>query len=317
MIDDLTPLHQLSEAIAQKDMHLYQPMPTYRMGGGYSKNVKGAGVNHPDGVMVHFYLEEKPADSVAVALSFHEKDGTLIREFSTKAEEKSQKLEVDTAGNFFVWNMRYPEAKEFDGMILWWASMAGPTAAPGEYLAKLKVGDKEETVTFEIVQDPRSPVPPADISKQVAFVKDVRDKVTEAHEAIIDIRDIRKQLNTYTKRLKDDEEMKDLIDKAKEIDAKMTKVEEALYQTKNRSRQDPLNFPIRLTNKLAHLNSLISGDFPPTQQMYDVKDELTTEINEHLAKLKEVKQDDLPQFNQMVREKTIDAIILKEEDALK
>jgi len=317
MIDDLTPLHQLSEAIAQKDMHLYQPKPTYRMEGGYSKNVKGAGINHPDGVMLHFYLEEKPADSVTVALSFHEKDGTLIREFSTKAEEKSQKLEVDTAGNFFVWDMRYPEAKEFDGMILWWASMAGPKAAPGEYLAKLKVGDKEETVTFEIVQDPRSPVPPADISKQVAFVKEVRDKVTEAHEAIIDIRDIRQQLNTYTERLKDEEEMQDLLDQAKKIDEKMTKVEEALYQTKNRSRQDPLNFPIRLTNKLAHLNSLISGDFPPTQQMYDVKDELTMQIDEHLTKLKEVKQNDLPQFNQLVREKTIDAIILKEDKALK
>lgn len=316
MIDDLTVLHQLSDAIAQKEVHLYKPMPTYRMDGGQNKNVKNAGINHPSGVMVHFYLKEKPIDSVAVVLSFHEKDGTLIREFSTKAKEKSNQLEVKAGGNLFVWNMRYPEAKRFDGMILWWSSLSGPKAVPGEYLAKLKVGDKEETVTFEILQDPRSQVSLAAIQEQFDFVKSVGEKVTEAHDAIIDIRDIRKQMNTYTERLKGEEEMNDLLDLSKEIDKKITAIEETLYQTKNRSGQDPLNFPIRLTNKLAHLNALISGDYAPTQSMYGVKQELATAIDAELAKLRQVIQDDLPKFNQLVREKSIDAIQLKEDSTV-
>ena len=95
----------------------------------------------------------------------------------------------------------------------------------------------------------------------------------------------------------------------------MTIVEEELYQTKNRSRQDPLNFPIRLTNKLAHLNSLMrSGNEAPTAQAVAVKEELTGLINIQLQKLENILEDDIPKFNTMMREQAVDAIILEDED---
>jgi hypothetical protein len=88
----------------------------------------------------------------------------------------------------------------------------------------------------------------------------------------------------------------------------MTAVEEALYQTKNRARQDPLNFPIRLTNKLGHLNSLMRGDYPPTKQAIQVKEELTKEIDDWLAKYYEVRDQKVPQFNKLIRELEVDVL---------
>ncbi len=314
LIDDLTVLHQVNEAVAQKDVHLYQPMPSYRMGGGQNPNVKNAGLNHPGGVMVHYFFKEVPADSVEVKLSFHETDGDLIREYSTKSKKKEMKLKLKERGNRFVWNMRYADAERFEGMILWWASMNGPKAVPGKYLVRLTVGEEVQEQEFEILKDPRNPVSNEGIQQQFDFISEIRDKVSEAHIAIKEIREIRSQMKNYTKRVGDDETKKPLLDKAKEIDEKMTKVEEALYQTKNRSGQDPLNFPIRLTNKLASLNSMSGGgDYPPTEQAIQVKDELSKLINDELTKYQEVKDKDLPEFNNLVKHFEIDAIILKKE----
>ena len=312
MIDDLTLIHQLSDAVAQSDYYLYQPMDSYRMSGSQSDNNITAGRNHPGGVMVHFYLKEKPADSVEVQLTFLTGDGTEIKTYSTNAEEKANKLEELTAGgNRFVWNMRYPDAKRFDGMIMWSGSMAGPKAVPGNYQVKLTVGDWSQTQPFKILKDPRSESTPDDLQAQFDFLLDIRNRVTEAHEAIIDIRKIKEQLKTFTEKVKDEESMKDVIAKGEAIDSVITKIENELYQTKNRSRQDPLNFPIKLTNKLAHLNSLNGrGDFRPTQQSYEVKEVLSKEIDAQLRKFQEVKDQDLPEFNRMVREKAVDTILL-------
>ena len=139
--------------------------------------------------------------------------------------------------------------------------------------------------------------------------------MTETHEAIIDIRKVRGQLNNYKKLIGDDEENKEIGELADEINEKMKKVEEALYQTKNRSRQDPLNFPVRLNNKLGHLNSLIQrGDYPPTDQMIEVRDAITEKINTQLAEFESIKNSDLPKFNRLVKEKAVDAIVLKKKD---
>lgn len=313
LIDDLTVFHQLTDEVAKKDAHLYKPMPSYRMPGRQQKNLKKAGTNHPGGVMIHYYLKNKPDDKTEIKLALLEKDGALIKEYSTKAKEKGLQLkDLKEGGNLFVWNMRYPDAKKFDGMIMWAGSLAGPKAMPGTYKVRLTVGDDSQEQEFVILKDPRSESTPEDFLAQFNFQKEIQDKVTEAHEAIIDIRDIRKQMKDFKERTKDDKEMEDVLKKASEIDSVMTKIENHLYQTKNRSRQDPLNFPIKLTNKLAHINALTDrGNFRPTKQAIAVKKELTKMINDELNKFKSIKENDLPEFNQMVRERAVDAIKIK------
>ncbi|MEM1325597.1 MAG: glycosyl hydrolase [Bacteroidota bacterium] len=312
MIDDLTPFHQLSETVAKSDMYLYDPIDAYRMGGGQAPKSRVYGQNHPGGVMTHFYLKEVPADSVEVKLAFLEANGELIQEFSTQAEEEKFKIkDLKAGGNTFRWNMRYPAAEDFKGMVLWWASLNGPQAMPGEYKVRLTVGDESQERDFKIMQDPRSPSTMEDYQEQFTFLMDIRSKISEAHETIAEMRSVREQIDTYIDRLGDDEQFDDIKDMAKDIKKQMKDVEESLYQTKNQSRQDPLNFPIRLTNKLAHLNSLADGEYPPTEAMYEVKREMTQAIDAELAKYQEVRRDMLPKFNQMVKQKAIDAIQLE------
>ena len=313
IIDDLTPIHQVNRRNIFKPYHLFQPMDSYRMEGFQSKNPKGAGQNHPGGVMVYYYLSEVDKET-EVKLSFHEEDGTLIKEFSNKAEKKSEKLKIEEGGNRFVWNMRYDDALKFDGMIFWWASLSGPKAVPGTYVVKLSVGDDVQEQTFRILRDPRATTTTEDLQVQFDFLREIQSKVTEAHKTIEEIRDVRGQLDHYTKRLKSSPELEVLISKAEEIDSMMTMVEENLYQTKNRSPQDPLNFPVRLTNKLAHLNSIMSvGDYPPTYQAIALKEELTQMIDAQLAEFARIKEFELQEFNQMMKDYNVNAIILKQE----
>lgn len=316
LIDDLTPLHQLSDQVAKSTAHLYQPMPSYRMGQpGWGRPSKTEGTNHPGGVLVHFYLKEKPADSVEVKLDFLEADGDLIRSFSNKSKEMNAKLpELKAGGNLFNWNMRYPDAKGFDGLIMWAASLAGPRAVPGMYKVKLTVGKETLEQPFEILKDPRSEATQEELIAQFQFVRQIQDKITETHQTILDIRSLRQQMNHYRSLWKDDPQMKPLIEKADEIDKKITIIENELYQTKNRSGQDPLNFPIKLNNKLSSVGSGVNqGNYGPTQQAIQVKKELTDKIDSQLQQFQQVLSTDLPAINRMVKEKGVEAIQLKME----
>ena len=313
MIDDLTVLHQMDKNIKTKDLHVFRPIDSYRMDGRAGKKSLTQGMNHAGGVTVHYYIKDLKEDS-KVKLAFLQKDGTVIKEFSNKAKDKKKKLEVKTGANSFRWNMAYPDAKDFKGMILWWASLAGPKALPGTYEVQLTLDDQVVNSDFVILKDPRSESSDEDLKKQFAFMMDVRNKLTESHETIIEIRDIREQMKNYKERLPEDKSYDDLRNKASEIDSVMSIVENELYQTKNQSRQDPLNFPIKLTNKLGHLNSLMQGDYPPTKQAIEVKEMLEGLIDKQLADFKVIKDQELPKFNKMVKSKMIDAIILKEKE---
>ncbi len=319
IIDDLTPLHQLSEQAMQEDFqrngyHLYKPMDSYRMGGQQGEPSLTAGTNHPGGVMVHFALAEEPDTTQAIVIQIQEKDGTLIREFSTTEGEESEDplkgtLEVEQGFNRFVWDMRYPGAKTFEGMILWGGGTQGPKAVPGEYQVTLKVGDEQMTQPFTILADPRWESSPQDIQEQFDFLISARNKLTETHQTIEDIQEIREQMNQVVERVKDEERMSEVVEKANEIDERITVIEKELYQTKNRSRQDPLNYPIKLNNKLANVASQMSaGNFKPTAQAVAFKDEITQRIDEQLNQFQEVVTQDLPKFNQLVRDKSVDAV---------
>ncbi|MCE2936550.1 MAG: WD40/YVTN/BNR-like repeat-containing protein [Cyclobacteriaceae bacterium] len=317
LIDDLTPLHQLNDQVAAGDAYLYKPMPSYRMGPGFSfgRAPRTAGQNHPGGVTVHFIV--KDTTKAEVTLEFLQTDGKLIKKFSTKPDlkAKEEKLTLKQPGmNKFNWNMRYPDADRFDGLILWASSLSGPRTLPGTYKLRLTVNGKSMETDFEILKDPRSTGTDADLKAQFDFLQEVIAKVSETHTAIKKIRTAREQINRAIDPIKDQKEaMKDVLDKAKAIQDDMKKIEEALYQTKNRSGQDPLNFPIRLNNKLAHLNSLAgSGNFRPTDQMIAFKQEITAEIDAQLAALDKIFKQDVPAFNALVNQKNIDAVVLKD-----
>ena len=133
---------------------------------------------------------------------------------------------------------------------------------------------------------------------QYDFISGINATINQAHEAIETIRSVNAKLAEFQKTYKDDAAQKSLVASAKALAEKLSTVEKALYQTQNRSGQDPLNFPIRLTNKLGHLNSMAGmNDFAPTAQDLMVRDELTVKINEQMEAFTEAINKDLKAFN--------------------
>ena len=89
----------------------------------------------------------------------------------------------------------------------------------------------------------------------------------------------------------------------------MTAVEQALYQTKNRASEDPLNYPIKLNNKLAHVLMVVqSSDNQPTQQSYMVYEDLATQVNAELKKLETLTGAELAAFNKLIRDENVPAV---------
>ena len=223
-----------------------------------------------------------------------------------KEKEKNKIKEVKHGLNRFAWDLAYPEAKKFEGLILWGGEGEGPRVVPGTYTVRLIAGEETFTTTAELKQDPRISASAADLKAQFDFLLAARNKLSEVHEQIEKIRTTRKQVDELRKRAKGNTA---IVDAAKALDKKMTAVEEALYQTKNRSPQDPLNFPIRLNDKLASVaSSAASGDFAPTAQQRAVYAQLVASIDAELAKLREVWEKDVPALNKLVKESDVPAI---------
>jgi hypothetical protein len=224
----------------------------------------------------------------------------------------AQRVTTDVGLNRFVWDMRHADAVRFPNMILWAGSVAGPRIVPGRYQVRLTADGKTYTETFEVRKDPRLSTTDADFARQLDLQLKIRDKLSETHNAIISIREARTQVNDLLKRVQGQPNFKTISDAAKALNGKLTAVEEELYQTKNQSSQDPLNFPIRLNNKLAALGGVVSSaDSAPTEQSYAVYEELTAKINAQLQRLDAVMKTDLPAFNALVREQNIPAVIVK------
>jgi len=298
ILDDLTVLHQLDDVKKASANILYQPKDSYRTKGSASKeSSKLEGQNHPNGVVTHFYLKDVKKDD-DIQLTYLSMAGDTLANYSTTSKEKKNKLSLKKGGNTHIWDTRGTGAEKLEGMILWWANLDGAKAVPGSYKVALNVNGADQSQEFKIIPDPRAEVTVADMQKQFNFITDINTTINSAHESIKKIRKITSQLDAFSAQYKDDETTKDLVEKAKMMKEKFGEVEKALYQTKNRSNQDPLNFPIRLTNKLGHLNSLVAiDDFPPTDQDIAVKNELTGQINTQLNAFNTLIEKEIVAFN--------------------
>ena len=281
MIDDLTVLHQLEGNVGQKAFHLFKPQDSYRLD-GVRRESKTAGTNRPGGVLVYYNLKEQPKDEVRI--EFFDQQKRLVKAFSSRGIEKDT-LKYKVGANEFNWNLRIPDAKGFEGMIMWSGPLRGPKIVPGQYTVRLTVDGKSEEQSFRVLADPRYPSSQEDLQAQYDFLLKVRDKLTETHGAITLIRKYRDELNALA--AKDAGQKRRIEPIVKSI----TEIEQELYQTQNRSGQDPLNFPIRLNNKLAHLNVIVgTGEFRPTDGAEEVRVEITRQIDEQLTKLREIEK---------------------------
>jgi photosystem II stability/assembly factor-like uncharacterized protein len=324
ILDDLSPLRQLDAAAQQGAVHLFEPRPTPRVRAGRSEKPGHAGTNPEPGVLFSYMLPDGLAADAALELEIQTADGAAIRKFERKPAEgvEPEKLEPHAVDdprrlpsakglNRFAWDLSYPSAEKFEGMVLWNERLSGPRALPGSYRAVLRVGEERREVTFEVAPDPRSTATAQDLQRQFDFLLAGRDELTRVHRAIRRVREARGQVTAIQPRLPKDSEAARL---AESLLAELKAPEEALYQTRNESPQDPLNFPIRLNDKLADvLGKAERGDWAPTAQMVEVRALLSTAIEAELAKLERVWSESLPAFNAAV--KALDLPAVAEEPA--
>ena len=308
MIDDLTVLHQNYISHDLQKNFLYKPKDTYRIAGGKSnRNKLTEGENLDNGVITYFNIPTY-TENDEVFLTYLNTNRDTIVSFGTKLKEK-KKLNVKKGANKFAWNMYYDGASDFKGMVLWWASLSGPKAVPGNYYVDLNVNGEVISKSFNILIDPRSESSVLNMQEQFNFITSINQTVDKSHKSIKKIRNIKNQLSKFITEYSEND-VKDLIDKASVLEGKLSAIEKELYQTQNRSGQDPLNFPIRLTNKLAHLNSLVSmGDFQPTLQDIQVKEFLVQEINKSLESFDVLMENEIISFNTLFNSNNLNYII--------
>jgi len=273
-----------------------------------------AGQNPPDGVIVRYFLPKAPEGRVT--LTFLDGAGKEIRTFSSKtpkaiapseevreagAEEESAPqteqgpwLPATPGLHTFIWDTQYPPATKVPGDTATEEALAGPQAVPGQYTARLTVGDVTQTVAVIIASDPRVTASTADAQAQFDLLLAIRDKLSETHDAILAIREMRTQAKDWARRLTGQGDT-EAVAAARAINAKLAPIEAALIQAK---AADPRQFPIALNGKLATLAGFAAGvDAAPTRQTGEVFAELSALIDAQLAQVREIVAAEVTAFN--------------------
>jgi hypothetical protein len=188
--------------------------------------------------------------------------------------------------NTFAWNLRYPDASTFENIILWAGGLNGPTVLPGTYAVRLNVNGQHYTQPLTVVQDPRSTATPAELREQFDLLMKIRDRTSEANDAVKTIRNVKWQLADRAKRMTGDRTAA-FSSVATNLSEKLSTIEAEIYQVKNQSGQDPLNYPIRLNNKIAALSGVVGGtDAKPTAQSYVVFNDLSSQLDRQLQAMR-------------------------------
>lgn len=310
IMDELAPLRQLLPAEhAAAAFVAYEPEPATRAMGRTSSRPGNNGTNPSFGVTLDYMLGEMPE---SFSLTIRDYDGNLVRRFVPEGEglkaphaaQKDDVLPAEVGHNRFTWNLRAEGAESFPDMILWGGNLGGPKVPPGRYRARFEIDGAEASVPIIVRADPRSEASTMDLVAQYEFAVETGETLTRAHRAIRDLRDARGDLKSLAGQLEtlESEDAKAVGERVDAALEAMKAAEEALYQTKIKSPQDPLNFPIRLTNKLAAARSgSMRGEFRPTNGMVEVAADITDRIEVELDALERIFSEELPAIDEAAR----------------
>jgi photosystem II stability/assembly factor-like uncharacterized protein len=311
IVDDLTPLHQLTEQVAAAHAHLFKPRAAYRTDGGplgpnaaFGRDPVGgarldrhqSGQNPPAGATIFYALAEAPRDSVK--LEILDGQDQVIRE---------QRLSAKGGLNRFVWDLLYAAARVPKGVTLQ-GSTAGPRAVPGTYKVRLTAGSWSATEVFEVMRDPRIPATVADLRQQFDLRTDIVGRLNEAGDAVETIRSVTKQLTDLGPRIPEKAGRGEITAAADAITSKLAAVERELVQPKG---EEGLALEPKLMSQMAWVNAIVaSADARPTDQSGARFGDLKVQLATHLQRLRALLDGDVAQFNAMVRERGIPPVVV-------
>jgi photosystem II stability/assembly factor-like uncharacterized protein len=294
VMDDIAALRQFGVTTAA-DVQLFKPADVIR-------GLERAGIS--------YQLKTQPK---ALALEFLDAKGELMRRIEGRPPQPANQSPAApqggggfgqgppaatmTAGlNRFTWDLNSTPVVSFPGMILWGATQNGPMVLPGSYTVRLTADGVTQTQTFNVVKHPLRQVSDADLQFQWDLASRIRDKVNEANLSVIKIRRIKNDITTRTK-----DAPKEVQDAGAKLTQSLAEIEEEIYQVRNQSGQDPLNFPIKTNNRLASLLRVaVSGEGRPTSSVEPIFNDLTQELKGHTDRLDKTLANDLAAFNRML-----------------
>ena len=332
ILDDLTLLHQLRDLDSYPAAHLFRPRAAHRIlgtsvsagraatyGAGKNYRVPGgaaatyydvdhpsfetvrvllnAGKDPPNGVVVSYYLRDRPEGDVR--LEFLDGEDRVIRSFSSTSETAgSDKLTTRLGANRIVWNMRYPSAQEVPGDLTTADMLAGPLALPGAYKVQLTVGGESYTQPFDILQDPRVATSPEELREQFELLMRIRDKLSDTNRAVNQARRIHSQVDGWVQWAEGRQGVGTALETAAMLKESLSAIEDELVQRGARTSQEVLYLPPKLNARMATLAGVVaSADAAPTHQAYEHFEELSTQADEMLLRLQELTQTHLAEFS--------------------
>ncbi len=283
ILDDVTPLRQLTAQVASAPAYLFKPRDTYRMemAGRSRSGASRAGENPPQGAMIFYSFAQAPTQEVTLEILDAGKQ--VVRAFSSLARGRDQ-VGTKAGMNRFVWDLRYPGVDVPRNIILRGGPPVGALAVPGTYQVRLSSGGWSQTQAFQVLTDPRLHATVADLQAQRDLQTRINGRIKDTYDAVERIRALKTQLRNRA------QEGDDAAKRAAAaLEEKLTEVEGELLNLKFRSEKDPLNFEPKLDNLLAYLSNLVAeGDGRPTPAMVEVFGELDGRLEVQLSRLREL-----------------------------
>ena len=297
VLDNVGPLRQAEPRMTERDLVLFEPAVAYRSA---------------NGVMLSWWLGEGMESAADAKLEVVDAAGEVVRTFLPEEpaagdEEGGQErdrwagaaLPTEAGLNRLRWDLRTDPAATFPGMVLWGVRTMAPVVPPGTYSARLTVDGRSETTEVEVQRNPWiTDVTDEDLIAQYEFGVLIRDQVDAATRAVIAIRGVKGELEERLE-ASDDE---GLVKVGERLRVAASEVEGEIYQVRNWSNQDPLNFPIKVNNRLANLLSMSERrDGRPGSGMYAVYEIMVERLFGHLIRMQAVWEEELVELNAELR----------------
>ncbi len=336
VIDDLSPLRELTDAVRAKPVHLFQPATAMLWDGSGWRNGGEAGENPPPGALIDYWLKDTPAAGKAVTVQFLDGKGTLIRSFTAENKADSvvasadsiaaKKVVVDSVSyyaadsiprirpgsNRFFWNLRYANIRRLKSTVIDEGHTRGPRVPPGTYTVRLIVGTDSSSRQFAVVADPRATATTADLTAQFEAGQRVRARINEIVERVERLEDLQAQLDARVQQTKDQAYAKQVADAAKAARTKLEVVRDQLYEIGCHVDQCTLDMPVRLYNWFITLNAQVQqGAYAPTQQHGEIYTDLAGKLSTQLQAMDRIEQDDLRKFNELLQGLGIPSVFVK------
>ena len=324
ILDDLSPLRQINADTAAADFHLFQPATAYQIAqGGASRGAPSDGQNPPSGAVIDFYVAEE--NGTDVALEILDMDGSPIRVWKQAADEDSdgndnagqdadddsESLEVKTGMNRFVWDLRHESVTSVPGLFAL-GTLQGRRVLPGQYQARLTVGEGAIAQSFEVLSDPRLDTGATAAHEREEFLVAIEATVTELHESVIQIEETKAQIEGLLERLGDREGSDTIREAGQALLERLTEIDEMLVQRRWTTGQDPTVFPMRLNEFFMYLRAAVdNSENTPTAGARRQERRLGDEWAQYKSELDVLWREELPEFNRLVTENAVPAVILR------